>query len=453
MVREQTPVSGRRIVVMGLGRFGGGVGVTRWLVGQGARVCVTDVADAEALRDSVRQLDGLEVNLQLGGHDAAMLSACDLLVISPAVDRAQSDFVKEAIRRGIPCTSEMNLFLERCACRLVGVTGSVGKSTTTAMLGAALTCAARRPTSLEGRGIWIGGNIGRSLLDELPAMRPGDWAVLELSSFQLEDAAGLRRSPEIAVITNLRPNHLDRHGTMDAYAAAKLNVARFQSADDVLVIHRGERELLSRLDQMNARARRVYFGDAAVHERLRGVLRVPGRHNRENASAAWVVATELGVPDDVALAALAEFPGLPHRLEFVREFRGVRYYNDSKSTTPEATCTALEAFDDPTVLLAGGYDKGIPFDALARAAADRARGVVSFGATANKIQNEISQVAGSRVPPLATAADLPAALAIARQWAREGDVVVLSPGCASYDQFRNYEERGDLFRRIVNSWT
>lgn len=432
---------------MGLGRFGGGIGVTRWLARQGAQVTVTDQTSEQELRESVAQLADLPIRWRLGGHDAADLESCDLLVVSPAVDKAKSEFFRAAAARGVSWTSEMNLFLARCPARIVGITGSVGKSTTTAMTGAILE------RGIADHRVWVGGNIGRSLLEELPAMRPDDVVVLELSSFQLEDAAAVRRSPDVALMTNLRPNHLDRHGTMEAYGDAKLNIARFQTADDVVFVHRGETGLRAKLEQIQPRSRILEYGDAAAMATVDGVLRVPGRHNRENASAALAIARRLGIADAVSLAALSEFRGLPHRLEFVRELAGVGYYNDSKSTTPESARTALEAFDVPVVMLLGGYDKHVEFDDLARVVERRGRAAVCYGAVRDKIAGAIRAADGNQRLPVEVVSDLPAALDRARLHAKAGDVVVLSPACASWDQFQNYERRGEMFRRIVSDWS
>ncbi len=431
---------------MGLGRFGGGIGVTRWLARQGARVTVTDQTGEQELGESVAQLADLPINWRLGGHDAADLDHCDLLVVSPAVDKARSEFFRAATARGIPWTSEMNLFLSRCPARIVGITGSVGKSTTTAMTGAILE------RGSDGRRVWVGGNIGRSLLEELPAMRADDVIVLELSSFQLEDSAEVRRSPSVALLTNLRPNHLDRHGTMEAYGDAKLNIARFQTEDDVVFVHRGETGLRAKLEQIKPRSRILEYGDAATIAMVDGALRVPGRHNRENASAALAIARRLGIADAVSLAALGEFRGLPHRLEFVRELAGVGYYNDSKSTTPESARIALEAFDVPVIMLLGGYDKHVEFDELARVVERRGRAAVCYGAVRDKIAGAIRAADGNQRLPVEVVNDLPAALDRARLHAKAGDVVVLSPACASWDQFQNYERRGEMFRKIVSDW-
>ncbi|HQE44747.1 MAG TPA: UDP-N-acetylmuramoyl-L-alanine--D-glutamate ligase, partial [Phycisphaerae bacterium] len=381
--------SGRRVVVMGLGHFGGGIAVTRWLVEQGAQVTITDSKSAADLAESLSRLDGLPVRQRLGGHDPADLDGCELLVVSPAVPKDKSEFVREAVRRGIPLSSEMNLFIERCpAKRVVGITGSAGKSTTTAMIGSILTTASEAGALPR---VWLGGNIGHSLLGDLQTMSSEDLVVLELSSFQLEDLGALRWSPPIAVITNIQPNHLDRHGTLEAYADAKMNLVRYQSADGVVFVHEGEDEVARRVTAVGAgaRLRRVTFPqEFASH------LRLPGRHNRDNAAAAIAVARALGVADELIKRGIEAFTGLPHRLEFVAERDGVRYYNDSKSTTPESTRIALEAFDEPVVMLVGGYDKKIPLDGISRQLAARAKLTICYGQTGPAFHREITAAGG-----------------------------------------------------------
>lgn len=434
--------SGRRVVVMGLGHFGGGIAVTRWLVEQGAQVTITDSKSAADLAESLSRLDGLPVRQRLGGHDPADLDGCELLVVSPAVPKDKSEFVREAVRRGIPLSSEMNLFIERCpAKRVVGITGSAGKSTTTAMIGSILTTASEAGALPR---VWLGGNIGHSLLGDLQTMSSEDLVVLELSSFQLEDLGALRWSPPIAVITNIQPNHLDRHGTLEAYAGAKMNLVRYQSADGLVLVHEGEDEVARRVTAVGAgsRLRRVTFPqEFASH------LRLPGRHNRDNAAAAIAVARALGVADELIKRGIEAFTGLPHRLEFVAERDGVRYYNDSKSTTPESTRIALEAFDEPVVMLVGGYDKKIPLDGISRQLAARAKLTICYGQTGPAFHREIT-AAGGRAERADSFED---AVAKARAAAVPGDVVVLSPACASYDMFSNYEERGALFRQYVQA--
>jgi len=348
----------KRVVVMGLGRFGGCIGVTRWLVSQGAHVTVTDMADAASLAGSVAQLDGLGVQFHLGGHDLADLDGADLLVVSPAVDKRKSAFFMAAAARGVPWTSEMNLFLERAPARLIGVTGSAGKSTTCAMIYHVLG-AVERAGGAPFRRAWFGGNIGRSLLADLPAMRPDDVVVLELSSFQLEDAAAVRISPSIGMVLNISPNHLDRHGDEESYLDAKLNIVRFQKPGQIAIAGPEDPRLAGRIveitEQTGARA-------VAVSVDRRFALCVPGRHNQVNAACAATVCRCLGIEEGDIAQALASYRSLRHRLEHVGTWRGVDFYNDSKSTTPEATITAVEAMDRPAVVIVGGFDKGLPLE-------------------------------------------------------------------------------------------
>jgi len=443
-----TNLSGKSVVVMGLGRFSGGIGVTRWLVEQGARVTVTDQADAAALRESLAQVADLPVTFHLGSHPVTDLDDCDLLVVSPAVSKNRSPFVREAIRRGIPISSEMNLFIERCPARqVVGITGSAGKSTTTAMLGSVLQWAARQGL---GPQAWVGGNIGRCLLPDLERIGPDDVVVLELSSFQLEDLASLAWSPGRAVITNLQPNHLDRHGTLEAYAEAKMNIVRYQSPEDLVFVHADDDELARRVVAVGRSGRLYRY---AFDMRFEDAVRVPGRHNRINAAAAVAVARSLGLEDETIQAGLSQFTGLPHRLEFVAERRGVRYYNDSKSTTPASSCLALEAFDAPVILLVGGGDKGMPFDELIRTAAARTKAVVCYGATGPVLYEKFRSLsgAGSSDGRFVSVRGLEEAVEAAVRLAAPGDVVLLSPACTSYDEFANYEQRGERFTQLVRS--
>ncbi|HPD30058.1 MAG TPA: UDP-N-acetylmuramoyl-L-alanine--D-glutamate ligase [Phycisphaerae bacterium] len=438
-----------RVVVMGLGRFGGGIGVTRWLVAQGARVTVTDKESAESLRHSIEQLSDLPVTYHLGGHLDSDLERCDLLVVSPAVNKAQSEYVRKAVERGIPLSSEMNLFVERCpARRIIGVTGSAGKSTTTAMVGSIASACAQ-----AGRvpAVWMGGNIGHSLLNDLHQMTADDLVVLELSSFQLEDVAMVPWSPSHAVITNIKPNHLDRHVTMEAYTAAKMNIVRFQKPDGLAFVSAADEPLAEEVRKAGAgsRLRRFEFDPA-----FRKALRVPGRHNQDNAAAAVAVSRSVGIPDDLIARGLSQFTGLPHRLELVGEYNGVQYYNDSKSTTPESALIALNAFSAPVVMMIGGGDKGMSFDEMCRQIVQKAKGVVCYGATGPKLFDLAGRFAAASTPSarVEKARSFEEALTVAKAMAEPGDVVVMSPACTSYDMFTNYEQRGERFREIVRSF-
>jgi UDP-N-acetylmuramoylalanine--D-glutamate ligase len=439
---------------MGLGLFGGGVGAARAFARRGAHVTVTDLKPAEALGPSVEALQGLPVALHLGGHDPADFKGADVLVVSPAVPKT-SPYLEMARRAGAEITAEMTLFVQACPAPLVGVTGSAGKSTTTALLGAML--ARRGPTR-------VGGNIGKSLLEELETIRPEETVVLEMSSFQLEDLGPHGTSPHVAVVTNVSPNHLDRHGSMAAYIEAKKNILRFQGPDDVAVLNADDVEVRSWAEETAGRVflyaldERVEAGGfldggeavlrvAEAEERigLPGVLRLRGRHNLANALAAAVAARALGTPPEEIMAAAVAFEPLPHRLQPVGTVEGVQFIDDSKATTPRSAAVAMEALEEPVVLIAGGYDKHLDPAPLVEAVRRRARGVVLIGATADALADAI----GPKGPTLERADDLPSAVRAAARLARGGDTVLLAPGYASWDMFENYEQRGDVFRAAV----
>ena len=445
-------LGGLKVTVVGLGRFGGGLGVTRWLCGQGARVTVSDQADAESLSESVQALADLDVQLHLGRHLEEDFLTADLLVVSPAVPRSHP-LIRLAAERGIRRTSEMNLFLERCRGRMVGITGSVGKSTTTAMVGEILS--RRFPTH-------VGGNIGRSLLDELERIAGDHVVVLELSSFQLEEVEAIGISPQIVLVTNLHPHHLDRHGEVEDYARAKSNIFRFQGPGGVLILNEHERRIATgqvRADRTEQECARLVMGfqaeapgrvewfdpDAEPFE-----LIVPGRHNQANAQAAWAIAREMGVDRETVAGALREFRGLAHRIEYVATRDGAKYFNDSKCTTPDGAIVALEAFPPRSaVIIVGGFDRGASFDKLGQELAVRAKAVVATGNTCEKVATAVEAWRTGQTPAVVRAERFEEAVAQAARLAQCGDVVLLSPACASYDAFKNYEERGRKFVELV----
>ena len=446
----------RRVVVMGLGRFGGGIGAAQWLARQGAEVIVTDRADESMLADSIARLAGLGIAFRCGRHAPADLDGADLLVVSPAVDKGKSEFVGLARRRGIPITSEMNLFFERCRGRIVGVTGTTGKSTTCAMLHAVLagwptasavgdsngleyvspTAKAMGHPPQTGK-VLLGGNIGQSLLEELERIGTNDIVVLELSSFQLEDIAVLKKSPPVAVITNVSHRHLDRHGTYADYFACKLNICRHQHAGDIVVLGSDNSHLLGTVTEVTDEtgARVVVVGD---DDGL--ILKVLGVHNRRNASVAAHTAALLGVGRGTVLEALADFGGLPHRLQFVRQVGGADYYNDSKATSPEAVAAALSSFDRAVILIAGGQDRPESWEPVL---ASREHKIKHAICTAENGRMLAEILGGTAV------ATLEEAVTEARRLATAGGVVLFSPGSPSYDRYVNYEARGEAFIRLV----
>jgi len=402
----------RRALVVGLARSG------RAAAGALARRGVAVVgADSSPNADAGR-LGELGVELRLGTEEEALPEGMDLVVKSPGVP-AESGLVAAARLRGIPVWSEVELGyrLLPTGARVIGVTGTNGKTTTTELLGAILRA--------DGRPVEVAGNVGRALTGAAEAAEEGSWIVCELSSFQLEDVHTL--ACDVAVLLNLEPDHLDRHGTFEAYRDAKLRI--FQRAR-TKVVPRG-----FGIDGIEFSA-----GDPLPAEPL-----IPGRHNRENAAAATAAARAAGVPDEAIAEALSTFPGVPHRLELVRELRGVRWVNDSKATNTAAARRGVAAYDAPLRLILGGSLKGEDFVPFARELPGNVRSVYLVGAASDELAVALDAAGRAYV----RAGDLPAAVSHAAADAEPGDVVLLSPACASYDQFTNFEERGDTFRRLV----
>jgi UDP-N-acetylmuramoylalanine--D-glutamate ligase len=422
---------GRRVTVMGLGRHGGGVAAARFLAQRGARVTISDVAERAALAESLAALDGVPIErIRLGPHDPTDFDA-DFVVVNPAV---RPDQVCLAIARaaGARLISETELFLEHCPARVIGVTGSNGKSTTCSMLSAILNA--------SGRRVWLGGNIGRSLLGEVGRISRDDWVVLELSSFQLAHLSPAARWPEIAVVTNCSPNHLDWHGSWDAYVAAKLRLVRQLRGDGVAVLDLRDPHVRPWSQFTAARV-----AESWPDERM-ARLAVPGEHNRRNAACAAAAAAAAGIEETSIARGLSSFTGLPHRLESVAEVAGRRFYNDSKATSPAATIAALDAIDGPIWLLAGGQSKGLDFQQLAVAVAARVRGVALFGAAREAMGAIFAKMGGFETVVVETLRE-----AVAACWrrSRPGDAILLSPACASHDQFHDYCHRGEAFCELV----
>jgi UDP-N-acetylmuramoylalanine--D-glutamate ligase len=445
---------------MGLGLFGGGVAVSRYFVERGAEVVVTDLRSAEELRESVQALAGLAITFHLGGHREEDFRRPDIVVANPGVP-PDSPYLELARAAGARIETEIGLFVHQCPAPVVGVTGSNGKSTT-----AALTAEVLRSRT---KNVWLAGNIGRSLLGELHQIDAKGWVVLEISSFQLEYLGETGYSPHVATVTNLSPNHLDRHATLGRYIAAKQHILTHQGPGDFAVLNYEDAEVrqwgactpgttlfFSTSGPVPAgcflEGDRVVATARGVTHRSRQPLRpkLPGKHNVANILAAITAGLALDVDLDAGLERACQFAGLPHRLEFVAEIAGVRYYNDSDATTPESTLAGLETFSEPIVLIAGGKDKGIDYTEFARGVARRVRAVILLGTIARRIAQLIGEQAPREgAPEVQVVSSLPEAVAEARRAAAAGEVVLLSPGCSSLDMFRNFQERGDLFRELV----
>ena len=447
----------KRVTVLGLGRFGGGVGVARWLVEQGASVTVTDQQDADALAESVAQLDGLGVAFKLGGHDPADFAETDLVVANPAVP-PNSEMLEVARKARVPVTTEIALLVERLPTRLVfGVTGTKGKSTTAALLARMLGAWSPLPpdradrvraarsglvdlADSRPRRVWAGGNMGGSLLGRLPEMSERDFVVLELSSFMLHHLGRIRWSPHVALVTMVDVDHVAWHGGEEAYLEAKRNLVRHQAETDFAVLPAFSKPARAFRDHTAARV--VEYGKRAhLPEAFAPLL--PGKHNRLNERGAFAAASLVGVYPEQAAEACADFAGLPHRLQLVHEADGVRWVNDSIATIPAAAAAACEAFAAGTVVqIVGGSDKGIDPLAMCRTLADRCRAVLCVGDTGPRLAGLV----GERATVAGTLAE---AVETARRVARDGDVVLLSPGYASYDQWANFEARGEAFASLA----
>lgn len=448
-------IQGRPVAVIGMGVSN--TPLIKMLLRAGAEVTVRDRVPRERAAEQVQELESLGARMILGEEYLQDLHE-DVIFRTPGLSPNTPELVN-AVQRGIELSSEMELFFQTCPSRLIGVTGSDGKTTTTTIIAEFLKEA--------GRNVYVGGNIGKPLLPDVADMVEEDFAVLELSSFQLMT---MEQSPHIAVMTNLSPNHLDYHRSMGEYIAAKENIFLHQGEGDRAIFNYdnqltrdlaekagGAVTFFSRRERLEEG---VYLRDGAIWltnaQGSREVLptrdiRLPGVHNIENYMAA-IAAVDGLVPDKCVRAVAARFQGVEHRIELVRELDGVKYYNDSIGTSPSRTVACLESFPEPVILIAGGYDKGIPFHALALEIRERVKTLVLTGDTARAIRQAVEGAEGGRgCPEIIQTEDLAGAVEAARRAAGPGDVVVLSPACAAFDRFKNFMERGRAFKELVRS--
>ena len=451
-------LKGKSVVVIGMGVSN--TPLIRMLLRANVNVTVCDKSTRDRVQAQADELESLGAKLELGADYLANIHKADLVFRTPGLS-PNSPQLKKAVECGAEVTSEMELFFKLCPCKIIGVTGSDGKTTTTTLISEFLKEA--------GYNVYVGGNIGKPLLPDVADMTPEDMVVVELSSFQL---MSMRQSPNVAVFTNLSPNHLDYHHTMEEYTNAKLNIFLHQHEGDRAVFNYDNditRDLSQRAPAgMMMFSRKHSLADRGVYLRDNTIcmtndtgsrevlavedIHIPGVHNIENYMAA-IAAVDGLVPDQCVRAVALRFTGVEHRIELVRELNGVRYFNDSIGTSPTRTMACLDSFNQKLILIAGGYDKGVPFTQLGVEMCKKVKTLVLCGTTAPAIRKAVEEAPeyASCGIQLVETDNLKAAVEAARDAASAGDVVVLSPACAAFDQFKNFMERGRVFKEFVNA--
>ena len=450
--------TGKHVLILGAARQG--LALARWLSRHGANVTLNDSRREEDLADAKKSLADVNVTWAAGGHPLELLDKTEVLCISGGVPLTLP-IVEETIKRGIPLSNDSQIFMEVVPCKTLGITGSAGKTTTTTLVGNMAKLA-------KGDHAFVGGNIGDPLINYVDDMKADDLSVLELSSFQLDQ---MTISPNIATILNITPNHLDRHGTMEAYTNAKARILEFQSDKDTAILGRDDKgawslknrvkgDLLTfSLQDLEEGLNGTYLHDGLLSLRdgfayvpllMREKVQLRGDHNVANVLAAFAIGHAAGFKLDDMLEAVEEFRGVPHRLELVRELHGVCWYNDSIATAPERAAAAVHAFTEPIVLMLGGRDKNLPWGDLAKLIHERVDHVVVFGEAGEMIQKTVTAFSGVGTVDVRRAETLKEAVTLAAEVASNGDVVLLSPGGTSFDEFKDFAERGEAFRKWVS---
>ena len=444
-------VAGKNITVIGIGISN--LPLIKYLVSLGANVTACDRRSAEDLGENYTELEKLGVKFNLGDGYLNNLSG-DMIFKTPGMRYDVPELLK-AKENGSIVTSEMEVFFEVCPSHIIAVTGSDGKTTTTTLIHKMMTDA--------GYKTWLGGNIGNPLLTDTEKMKENDWVILELSSFQLHT---MRKSPEIAVITNISPNHLDMHKDYKEYIDAKKNIMLYQNEGDTLIVN-ADNQVTADIGKSANGAVKYFSRNGMADVYLdgniikRGIveilnikdIKIPGMHNVENYMAAIAAVSGL-VSKDVIVNVAKTFGGVEHRIELVRTLDGVKYYNSSIDSSPNRTINTLRVFPNEVIMIAGGKDKGIPYDEIGPALAEHVKVLILIGATSDKIQEaldaEINKTGNGKDIEVIRATSYEDAVNTARSKAHDGDVVLLSPASTSFDMFRNFEERGNLFKKIVN---
>ena len=444
-------VAGKNITVIGIGISN--LPLIKYLVSLGANVTACDRRSAEDLGENYTELEKLGVKFNLGDGYLNNLSG-DMIFKTPGMRYDVPELLK-AKENGSIVTSEMEVFFEVCPSHIIAVTGSDGKTTTTTLIHKMMTDA--------GYKTWLGGNIGNPLLTDTEKMKENDWVILELSSFQLPT---MRKSPEIAVITNISPNHLDMHKDYKEYIDAKKNIMLYQNEGDTLIVN-ADNQVTADIGKSANGAVKYFSRNGMADVYLdgniikRGIveilnikdIKIPGMHNVENYMAAIAAVSGL-VSKEVIVNVAKTFGGVEHRIELVRTLDGVKYYNSSIDSSPNRTINTLRVFPNKVIMIAGGKDKGIPYDEIGPALAEHVKVLILIGATSDKIQEaldaEINKTGNGKDIEVIRATSYEDAVNTARSKAHDGDVVLLSPASTSFDMFRNFEERGNLFKKIVN---
>lgn len=428
----------KRVIVMGLGLHGGGKGVVKFLAEQGAKILVTDLKTKKELKESIKELKDYKINYVLGKHRVGDFKNADLIIKNPGVPK-NSKYLKIARKNKIPIETDVGLFFELCPSKkIIGITGTKGKSTVATLIAKLL--------ATKYHAV-LAGNIRTSVLEELPKVKKNTIVVLELSSWQLEDLKPYKKSPYIAVITNIMQDHLNRYRGMGDYIKAKELIFKFQKPDDVLILNYDDK--IVREFARKSRSKTIFYLKSQTRNYLK-YIHLLGEHNLYNISAAITVAKIFKIPNSLIKKALENFKGIEGRLEFVKKNKGVEYFNDTTATTPEATIAALRTLplSKDIILIAGGTDKNLKFKELIKEINKRVKLLILLPGTATKKLKKELEIRNTRYE-IRDTKTMKQAVSMASKNAEQDDIILLSPGCASFGLFQHEFDRGEQFKRCV----